>query len=130
MTASPTQIGRSVEPGSMEYGQRQAFEQALGGLPTPAAAPMAGETAPDMTGIGIPGNPLDPLMSGALPGGTDPLTSGLSLGPGPGLIAQTQLTDSSVERLRILATEARSPALRRLARASLKSVTRDLRGAE
>lgn len=115
----------------MEYGQRQAFEAALSqsgiGQQTGPQGPMPG-AAPTGGGIGAPSNPLDPLLSGELAGSNAPLTEGLSVGPGAGPVGDVGIADSTVQRLRMVASQARSPVLRQLARDALRTTIRERRG--
>jgi hypothetical protein len=131
MAATTEQLRGAIDIGSLPFGQRQAFESSLGeiGAATPAATGARG--AQDPGSLGLPSNPLDPLLSGELPVGDDPLTSGLSAGPGPGPLGGgiSPITDNSVDRLRILALNAKSPQLRLLARRALRGSVREYRSA-
>jgi len=90
--------------------------------------PGARQTQDD-SGLGIPSNPLDPMLAGELDTGSDPLTSGLSMGPGPGPVMSgvAPISDSGAERLRILALNAASPVLRQMARNALRGTVREYR---
>lgn len=118
MPATKDQMGRTV---SMDYGQKGQFMSALqgpgsggaqGGGPAPAAPPAG--VAPSPT------DPLGMLLGGALgPGPGDPVTAGLSVGPGGGPTTAPAVTDDVVERLRLVAQNAKTPMLRSMARAAL-----------
>lgn len=125
MAASPDQLRRNIDPGSIPFGQRQQLEQNLGQLGQPASP--AAVRAPIDQELGIPSDPLDGLVSGEIPVGPDEVTAGLSVGPGPG--PNVGPPDSRVERLRMVAAQARSPVLRELARRALASTVRTRRGA-
>lgn len=115
-------LRNAIEPGSTEYGERQALEQGLGSVPT------SGPPSPGANGAGVEpegvlppaGDPLEELLAGEAVSGEDPLTSGLSVGPGPGPESEAVLTDDLSVRLRTLATSAKSPQLRAMARAALR----------
>lgn len=129
MAATNEDLRQNVDPGSMPYGMRQAFEASLGNLgagANPATALPAGDEE-----LGIPSNPLDPLLSGDIPTGSSPLTSGLSVGPGPGAmdLGLAPIVDSRVDRLRIMAMNAASPVLRQMARRALRGVVKEYRNA-
>ena len=120
MTASPSQNIASIEPGSTEYGDRQKLEAGLaaGGAPTGAPNPAAGGPAPQLD-AGT--DPLGAILNGSLnPGGSDELTAGLSVGPGPGPLGDTNVPDPKKVRLAQIAETARSPMLRAAARNELR----------
>lgn len=130
MAASPDEMRRSIDVGSLPFGTRQAFEQGLGEVGS--AVPTQGAVRPAAAqagGLQMPSNPLDPLLAGELDTGHDPLTSGLSVGPGPGptSLGDIPISDSSVDRLRILAMNASSPVLRNLARRALRGTVKEIR---
>jgi len=115
---SADDIARTIEPGSLPQGERQEvagqLQQALGGLASGPAAPV--EAAPDAIEGDI--DPLERLLSGEHTSDL-PVTSGLSQGPGStGLRPQSETP--KVERLRAVATSAKSPVLRYQARAALR----------
>lgn len=127
--ATADELTHAIEPGSTEYGQRQLLEEGLAGLTT-QGGPMPGATPPaGGGGLGIPSNPLDPLLSGELDAPSAPLTDGLSFGPGDGPLPPQGISDATVDRLRIIALEAQSPVLRHLARRALRSSVREIRSA-
>ncbi len=114
------QMRDAIEPGSTDYGDRQTLEAGLAEATqqsTPAPADLAAP-AP----AGGPGDPLSMLLEGGLGLDTDaPLTSGLSVGPGPGpALSGDPVAMSQAERLRMVATQAASPQLRAAARRLLK----------
>jgi hypothetical protein len=114
---SADDISRTIEPGSLDYGDRQVvnanLQQALGGGGgTVSPAPQAMPPEPEE-------DELEFLDQG--PVSELPVTAGLSAGPG-GPPAGTPLVETSkVERLRLLATEATSPVMRHLARQALRA---------
>lgn len=119
--ATAEQMQSSITPGSLPYGERQSFEAALGQIPpNPVPATMSGGGAIP----GMPTNPLDPLASGELRVNSDPITAGLSVGPGVGPEAAA-VPDSMIERYRIISTQAKSPVLRHLARRALRGAVRE-----
>lgn len=127
--ATADQLSKAIEPGSTEYGQRQVLESGLAEL-QPSTGPTAGAAAAlGGSSIGLPANPLDPLMSGELDSPTTPVTDGLTHGPGGGPLPEQGISDATVDRLRIMALEARSPVLREMARRSLRSSVREIRSA-
>lgn len=118
-------IRRSIEPGSIPFGERQRLEQTLSQI-SAARQPLPGATMAQAAppSLGIPANPLDPLLGGDLTIADDELTSGLPVGPGPGPVTQ-ELPDGRIARLRILALSARTPLLRELARRTLSRLTEE-----
>jgi hypothetical protein len=124
--ATQDQLIGSISPGSIPYGERQNIEAAIGQI---GAAPApAGPITPATGSLGIPSNPLDPLVGGQLPVNPDPVTAGLSMGPGTGGVdSPIGIPPGSVERLRTVALNARSPVLRELARRALRSQAVELR---
>lgn len=125
--ATADQLRNSITPGSLPYGERQVLERALGDLPAQLGPQAAAAQAPG--GVpGVPSDPLSMLASGGIPVDGDSPTAGLSVGPGPGpASAQLPLPDSNVEKYRILATQAKSPVLRHLARRALSGAVREQR---
>lgn len=120
--ATQDQLRRSIDPGSIPYGQRQGLESALSGL-TPQAGPSPGGAAPTPGGnLGIPANPLDAMLGGMVKPGQGNITDGL--GPQAG---RDPLLDSRVERLRLIANSAKSPVLRELAARALPGLVQELR---
>ena len=121
-------LASGIEAGSTEYGDRQVLEAGLatlpsgtqGGAPAPVGAPAGGGSGP----LAGPVDPLGALATGTInPNEQGLLTDGLSVGPGtmpPG----TGADDPVKVRLREIATEARSPVLRALARNELRRLTR------
>ena len=118
MPATKDQMGRTV---SMDYGKKGQFMDALQGPGSgsgqggpPSAAPAGAGVAPGAT------DPLGMLLGGALgPGSGEPVTAGLSVGPGPGPTTAPAVPDDIVERLRLVAQNAKTPMLRSMARAAL-----------
>lgn len=118
----------SIEPGSIPQGSRQGLEQGLQqvmgsaapGLPDAGGLPVVGGGDESLA----PLNPLDPLISGELPADSDPVTSGLSVGPGPKPFMDPFGGDDMISNLRAIALYAKSPALRHLARRALRTSVR------
>jgi len=111
----------SIEPGSTESGDRGALEQGLqevlGAPPAEGGAPGAGGAGP----VPSANDPLGALLGGGVhPGNEDPLTSGLSVGPGGGPPADDPMQSPKAVRLRIIAEHAKTPALKLLAIRMLK----------
>ncbi len=111
---SADEISRSIEPGSLESGNRQVVTDRIAQIVGPASqqsAPQPGAAS---------ARAQERLGSG--PVSEKPITDGLSVGPGGGP-AQTPVIAESprVEQLRIIATNARSPRLRALARDLLRA---------
>jgi hypothetical protein len=134
MTVSGDQMGRALEPGSIEYGKKEQLVQQLGQLggggrrPPGPARPQAGVPA----GGGGDDDFFSLLAGGevAPPEGM-PVTDGLSVGPGagPAVPAATSVPSAMEDRLRLVALNARSPMLRAMARNALRrQVTRRLYG--
>ena len=128
MPASTKDMIGSIEPGSVPQGNRQALEQGLQqvmgsaapAVPNGGGLPAVGAGAEDLA----PLNPLDPLLSGDIPVDSDPVTSGLSVGPGPKPFVDPFGGDDMISNLRAIALYARSPALRHLARRALRTSVR------
>lgn len=123
------QMSGSIEPDSLEYGARDDLEA---GLPAAMPQPTAG-AAPE-TGAGAiafegPGEDPFELMLGAEEGNNIPITEGLSVGPGAGPAARgLPPLDSMDQRLKLVATGARSPVLRAMARNALRRRLRERSG--
>ncbi len=125
MTASPSQMAAAISPGSTQYGDRQGLEaglgQAFGGAGGPAGSGPAGSgpaSPPSMAPSG--GDPLGQLLAGGIAPDGNPLTSGISVGPGPGAPQPTPFAGTEYERLRFLAERAKTPMLRHMARQALR----------
>lgn len=126
MAATKDQMTRGISPGSMPFGQRQAFQNSLGNLGPAGQAPVAGAAPLPGNSLGTPSNPLDFLAGGRIKANSDELTAGLSVGPGPGPIRE-DLPDSRTERLRLMSMYAKSPVLRELSRRGLNTKVREKR---
>ena len=120
---SRSDTAAAITPGSLEYGDRQKLVAGLqsvgtGGQPA-APNPAAGTLPPPVDGAN---DPLAALLGGQInPQGTDnPLTSGLSVGPGNGPDGVQNLQDPRKVRLQQIATKASSPMLRAAARLELR----------
>lgn len=119
MAVSPSELSKNIDPGSLEYGQRQGLTAALGQLgPAAPAGAMPAPPTPQ-SALGIPSNPLDPLMQGMLPA-SDNIMAGL------GQPQRDPIVDSRVERLRAVALYAKSPVLRYLASRAIPGLLSDL----
>ena len=121
MAASASDLAKSIQPDSTQYGDRKSLEAGLGaavGAGGPAPSGGAASAAPPLDSSR---DPMAALLSGDLnPGGGDvPLTDGLGVGPGmtPGAGQQ----DSRESRLRQLAQSAQTPLLRAAARSELRA---------
>lgn len=113
---SADDISRSIEPGSTEYGDRQVVEDRIRQISAQAqAAPPSKDGSKARSAI-------DRTLGG--PVSDQPITAGLSVGPGAGPSTQPVVAGPRVEKLRILAQEARSPRLRALARDLLRAEAR------
>ncbi len=115
---SADDISRSIEPGSLPYGERQEvagnLQAALGGQgagPAPAPEAPAQEVDAEI-------DPMERLLSGDHSSDL-PITEGLPYGPGGGgAAAVPELPE--IERVRLVAENAKSPVLRYLARNALR----------
>lgn len=127
MAAGVDAIQNAISPGSTAYGERGALESAIsagagaGGVAGVGSDPVAqgGGT------VGVDGtDPLGALLGGEIPVDPNmPVTSGLSVGPGPGRAEDTQ-RDPVQERLIAIAFNAQSPQLRAMARGALRQMVR------
>lgn len=125
--ATRDQMQRSIEPGSISYGNRQQVEGML-----PAAqgtGPAPGQTpVPGLGGdpLALPGSPEDMLLGGDFPSDPNiPATDGMSVGPGSGPpLEEGDQPSSYAQRLRVIATNAKTPQLRAQARLALKLLAR------
>lgn len=115
MPATKDQMGAATT--GLDYGAKGQFmaqlqgpgQGAQPGTPPVGAPPVAPGTS----------DPLGMLLSGGLPPSGEPVTSGLSFGPGPGPAAPQQVPDAVADRLRLVAQHAKTPMLRAQARAAL-----------
>ncbi len=127
--ASADDITRMVEPGSLEYGDRQALKGKLetalaqggggGGVPQPGPTASTGGATNPMSRM--LGKPSDSEL---------PVTDGLSVGPGagPGRSPSALAESPRIGKLRMIALEAKSPLLRYYARLALRTEIRNLYG--
>lgn len=119
---SADDIARTIEPGSLEQGDRQAVASQLQqAIPSLQGQGSPSGPAPGAPAPGAPTDPMARLLNGGY--GSDlPVTDGLSVGPGAGPSSAAQGIASSplIERLRLVATEAKSPLLRQQARQALR----------
>ena len=123
-------VAKAIEPGSTESGDRAGLEQGLqqmsgGG---PVGAPGAG-APPAAGGLNIPEDPIGGLMSGEVRGNADlPITDGLSVGPGAGSAdtgIDPSMQTSRASKVRDLAMNASTPAIRAAARNELRRMLRE-----
>lgn len=123
--AGSERTSAAIAPGSTEYGSRGGLEAGLSQtMGMGGGAPSGGGGAPGMAPP--PENALGALMSGAVSGGSAPLTDGISFGPGAGPPqAQDPMLGDRANRLRLIATQAASPQLRAIARAELRRMSRE-----
>ena len=112
-------IGDSIEPGSLPYGDRQIVEENI--------QQAASQRAPVATPGAVSGAGMAKLNEGGV---SDlPVTAGLSVGPGAGATGEQTAMSPTQVQLRMLAMEARTPLLRQLARDALRAtVNRDTDG--
>lgn len=116
-------ISDGIVPGTVAYGDRENLAAALD---TPTQdTPSAPAATSGSAGVGGPMDPLQAMLGGNIPTGGNPVTSGLSVGPGntPGP-TQGQMNPMQ-ERLVHVALNAKSPQLRAFARQALRKVAYD-----
>lgn len=116
-------LSRAIQPGSIEYGKRQQLEAGLASaVPSPAAIGAEGGQAPGPGALPpSPDNPLASLLDGSItPPVEGPITSGLSVGPGPGPHGQVSPVSPRMARLQQVAMQARNPLVRQMARNELR----------
>lgn len=113
--ASPTDIVESIDPGSVEHGERAGLEdqmrQVLAQQTAGTQAPPPGATA-SLAHQSLNTRPTSDL----------PVTAGLSVGPGEGPSAQF-IEAPEIEHYRVLAEHARNPMLKAIARNALRAAT-------
>ena len=115
-----SQLVEGIEPRSLEHGKRAELEAGLqGALVDAPAVPGGGAGGPPP--VDSAEDPLAALLGGNLdPGGTgEPVTSGLSVGPGR-MPLEAQPQDPRQIRLQQIATQAKNPTLRAMARNELR----------
>ena len=110
-----------IVPGTLPYGEREGFA---------AAADAAGQDAPSTpaatsgaAGVGGPLDPLQSMLTGNIPPSADPVTAGLSVGPGASPSTSPGASDPIKQRLQYVALNAKSPKLRLQARSALRAFT-------
>jgi hypothetical protein len=105
-------IGDSIEPGSLPYGERQIVEENIQQAASQRApAPVPGQ-ASGLTSDRLASGPVSDL----------PITDGLSLGPGSGPATSGSIAaGQSPAQLRLIAQNARNPLLRKNARDALRA---------
>jgi hypothetical protein len=128
MAASPSQIAGSIGAGTTEYGQRQQLAADIQSATAGASAPSGTGPAPVGGSAGVgPGDPIGAMLSGMVTSGEDPLTSGLSVGPGAGPASPMGAGMDMQAKLLSVANNARSPQLRAQARQTLQRLVRSRR---
>jgi len=119
-------VAQAIEPGSTAYGDRQTLEAGLS-----SAMPQTGGGQPAPAGGGplnIPEDPIGGLLSGEVSGDPNlPTTDGLSVGPGQGgpQDLNPAMQTPRAQRVRDLALNATSPAIRQAARNELRRTLRE-----
>lgn len=120
----------AITPGSTEYGTRQTLEQGLQQGSVGGGSPLGGGSpSPAPATVPQGGNAISDMLAGKLQaGGDQPLTEGLSVGPGGGPVGQPQagpLDNDLGNKLKMIASQSTSPTLRRLAVNKLRSMYRE-----
>lgn len=124
------QMSASLAPGSIEYGKRQEMESMLGGIMAgrQGQAPAVGGLAPPAGAASSGDGLMDMLTSGEVaPYPDQPLTDGLSVGPGagpPSELGPGAVPSQMEDRLRLVAMNAKTPHLRAMARMALRREVR------
>lgn len=120
--ANADDIMSTLEPGSTDYGDRQVLtnqlQEALASSQQQGPMVPAGTPPPPEPG-GSELDYLDAEHSSDLP-----VTDGLSVGPGASPPSVNPTDSPKIEKLRLIATGARSPVLRHMARNALKAEIR------
>lgn len=119
--ANADEIMRTVEPGSLPQGERQAMASRLQqALPKPGGGGGAPTSQAPASSGGAP-NPLSRLLGGGYSSDL-PVTDGLSVGPGagPARSAIAAAESPKIGQLRMVALEAKSPLVRYHARMALR----------
>lgn len=115
----------AIEPGSTSYGDRQVLEAGLSEVSGGTAPSPGNPGAAPTTAFPDTGNPFSHMLSGEISPEDQPLTSGLSVGPGPSPNLQPGPLDGDLgSRLKAIANQTTSPTLRRLAVARLRRMYR------
>ena len=110
---SADELTKSISPGSIPYGERGAVEDRMAQVVAQGQSPA--QATPGAASRGG----LEKLGKG--PVSDMPVTSGLSVGPGPGNNPDPMAGMPGVDQLRIIAQYSRSPRLRMLARDALRA---------
>lgn len=112
-----------IVPGTVAYGDREQLAGALDSAGQEASAPPAATSG--SAGVGGPLDPLQAMLTGGVPPSDDPITSGLSKGPGltPAPQVSPKMTPLE-ERLLYVAQHAKSPSLRGQARMALRGLAK------
>ena len=105
-------ISKSIEPGSLEYGNRQVVEDRIQQAATQRKEPRVPGAASSATQGRLAKGPVSNL----------PVTAGLAVGPGASSIPVDGIASNpDVEKFRLLAVNARNPVIRKLARDALRA---------
>ena len=121
-------VAKAIEPGSTESGDRAGLEQGLQAAQGGAPVGAPGQAPPAAGGLNIPEDPIGGLMSGEVRGNADlPITDGLSVGPGAGgeTGIDPSMQTSRANKVRDLAMNASTPAIRAAARNELRRMLRE-----
>lgn len=120
--ATAEELTHSIAPGSMPYGERDDLEEGLSQIATGSDPLQAGAPgAPPVTAEGDL-TPEDVLTNGEAVSEL-PITSGLSVGPGPGPFGGINATPEQV-KLREVALTADSALVRHMATLALRRLYR------
>ncbi len=105
-------ISDSIEPGSLEYGDRQVVTERIQQASNQRSQPATPGAATAAAQGRLASGPVSDL----------PVTDGLSVGPGAnGLPANAVAESPDVQKFRLLALNARNPVIRKLARDALRA---------
>lgn len=122
---------KAITPGSTESGDRQTLEgglaQVLGGGGAGGGGGGQGAPLPAAPDGGQSGGPIQALLGG-LHSTEDPVTGGLSQGPGRTPNSALEgLPVSTMQKLQNIALNAKSPQTRYMARIALKRIVKESR---
>ena len=120
------QASDAIAPGSTPYGERDTLGDAANSAQQGGGTPSGPAATSGSAGVGGPLDPLQAMLTGKVRAGSEPITAGLSRGPGDSP-ATPVTTEPVKERLKYLAVNAKSPHLRLQARAALRAYTNQRR---
>lgn len=110
------EITDAIEPGSLEYGDRQVVEDRVKQINA-----QSGQGRSQVPPGQVSQRTSERLSQGPI--SDKPVTSGLSVGPGPGPAPVNDPTQGpEAERYRLIAQNARNPYLRHMARNALRAL--------